>query len=235
MARIRLAYFQTWRWPMASSDSPCAWGFGSGISWLWHLPRHLWRGQANRMRVTSWTSWPRVFKDIWAGRALLRANINIQYIIFKLGTCKSLQSLQSSKQSDSFQRFHGVKTLTSFVSRCLIEKFSPNQESTHPPRSCRYIGSEMFGVVSTAKRTYDSKGKNGWRKPLGWRAPSCLIPPPWSLLEVDITLTNKYPLYKVYMGLIIKGTIPRVPPFSLWMMDYEFKNIFWIVVIYTLA
>ena len=24
------------------------------------------------------------------------------------------------------------------------------------------------------------------------------------------------PLYKVYMGLIIKGTIPRVPPFSLW-------------------
>ena len=25
---------------------------------------------------------------------------------------------------------------------------------------------------------------------------------------------NKYPLYKVYMGLIIKGTIPRVPAFS---------------------
>ena len=25
---------------------------------------------------------------------------------------------------------------------------------------------------------------------------------------------NKYPLYKVYMGLIIKGTIPRVSPFS---------------------
>ena len=25
----------------------------------------------------------------------------------------------------------------------------------------------------------------------------------------------KYPLYTVYMGLIIKGTIPRVPPFSL--------------------
>ena len=24
-----------------------------------------------------------------------------------------------------------------------------------------------------------------------------------------------YPLYKVYMGFIIKGTIPRVPPFSL--------------------
>ncbi len=30
-------------------------------------------------------------------------------------------------------------------------------------------------------------------------------------------IPNKYPLYKVDMGLIIKGTIPRVPPFSLWM------------------
>ena len=29
-------------------------------------------------------------------------------------------------------------------------------------------------------------------------------------------IPNKYPLHKVYMGLIIKGTIPRVPPFSLW-------------------
>ncbi len=29
---------------------------------------------------------------------------------------------------------------------------------------------------------------------------------------------NKYPLYKVYMGLIIKGTIPRVPAFSLWFI-----------------
>ena len=26
---------------------------------------------------------------------------------------------------------------------------------------------------------------------------------------------NKFPLYKVYMGLIIKGTIPKVSPFSL--------------------
>ena len=31
-------------------------------------------------------------------------------------------------------------------------------------------------------------------------------------------IPNKYPLYKVYMGLIIKGTIPRVPPFSLWII-----------------
>ena len=29
--------------------------------------------------------------------------------------------------------------------------------------------------------------------------------------------TIEYPLCKVYMGLIIKGTIPRVPPFSLWL------------------
>ena len=35
-------------------------------------------------------------------------------------------------------------------------------------------------------------------------------------LEGDIP--NRYPLYKVYMGLIIKGTIPRVPPFSPWMV-----------------
>ncbi len=48
--------------------------------------------------------------------------------------------------------------------------------------------------------------------PLGWYG-SCLTPPR-SPLKGDIR--NKYPLYKVYMGLIIKGTIPRVPPFSLW-------------------
>ena len=29
---------------------------------------------------------------------------------------------------------------------------------------------------------------------------------------------NKYPLYKVYIGLIIKGTIPKVPAFSLWSL-----------------
>ena len=46
---------------------------------------------------------------------------------------------------------------------------------------------------------------------LGWY-PSCLSPPR-SPLKGDIP--NKYPLYKVYMGLIIKGTIPRVPAFSL--------------------
>ena len=38
---------------------------------------------------------------------------------------------------------------------------------------------------------------------LGWY-PSCLKPPR-SPLEGDIP--NRYPLYKVYMGLIIKGTI----------------------------
>ena len=35
---------------------------------------------------------------------------------------------------------------------------------------------------------------------------------------------NKYPLYKVSMGLIIKGTIPRVPPFFLWLLD-KFNNL----------
>ena len=41
-----------------------------------------------------------------------------------------------------------------------------------------------------------------------------LFNPPRSPLKGN--LYNKYPLYKVYIGLIIKGTIPRVPPFSLW-------------------
>ena len=47
--------------------------------------------------------------------------------------------------------------------------------------------------------------------PLGWY-PSCLT------LQgaLQKRIRYKYPLYKVYMGLIIKGTIPRVPPFSLW-------------------
>ena len=48
----------------------------------------------------------------------------------------------------------------------------------------------------------------------------------WFRLEDEISLgdglfsgainPNKYRLYKVCMGLIIKGTIPRVPPFSPW-------------------
>ena len=43
--------------------------------------------------------------------------------------------------------------------------------------------------------------------PLGWyRYPSCL-----TLLRSSI----KHRLHKVYMGLIIKGTIPTVPPLSL--------------------
>ena len=29
-----------------------------------------------------------------------------------------------------------------------------------------------------------------------------------------VDIPNKYPTYKVYVGLIIKGTIPRVPPFT---------------------
>ena len=52
---------------------------------------------------------------------------------------------------------------------------------------------------------------------LGWY-PSYLSPPR-SPLKGDIP--SKYPLYKVYMGLIIKGTIPRVPPFSLWIMCWN--------------
>ena len=47
---------------------------------------------------------------------------------------------------------------------------------------------------------------------LGWY-PSCLRPPQRSPL-----------LYKVYMGLIIKGTIPRVPPFSLWIWGDSHEN-----------
>ena len=44
-----------------------------------------------------------------------------------------------------------------------------------------------------------------------------LFNPPRSPLKGDIPNKinpNKYPLYKVYMGLMIKGTIPRVPPFN---------------------
>ena len=44
---------------------------------------------------------------------------------------------------------------------------------------------------------------------------------PRSPLKGDIP--NKYPLYKVYMGLIVKGTIPRVPPFSP-MSDVRLKD-----------
>ena len=48
--------------------------------------------------------------------------------------------------------------------------------------------------------------------PWGWRAPSVLNLPR-SPLKGDIP--NKCRLYEVYMGLMMKGTIPRVPPFSL--------------------
>ena len=50
-----------------------------------------------------------------------------------------------------------------------------------------------------------------YRKTLRWRAPRCFSRSP---LKGDIP--NKYPLYKVYIGLIIKGTIQWVPPFSQW-------------------
>ena len=55
-------------------------------------------------------------------------------------------------------------------------------------------------------------------KPLAWY-PSCSTP----RLEpfkggIPNKYIKKYSLYRVYMGLIIKGTIPRVPPFSLWFL-----------------
>ena len=52
-----------------------------------------------------------------------------------------------------------------------------------------------------------------------------LFNPPRSPLKVDIP--NKYPQYKVYMGFIIRGTIPRVPAFSLWTFkphQYDFPR-----------
>ena len=60
----------------------------------------------------------------------------------------------------------------------------------------------------------DQRGENGWG-PLGMGAPSCLTLPR-SPLKGDVP--NKYPLYKMYMGLIIKkAPIQKGPtPFSLW-------------------
>ena len=46
--------------------------------------------------------------------------------------------------------------------------------------------------------------------------PLAMIEHPRSPLKVDIP--NKYPLYKLYMGLIVRGTIARAPAFSLWTM-----------------
>ena len=65
--------------------------------------------------------------------------------------------------------------------------------------------------------------------PLGWRAPSCLTPLNKPFERGDIPY--KYPRYKVYMALIITGTIPYLtwgwllrgphpkgpPPFSQWI------------------
>ncbi len=51
----------------------------------------------------------------------------------------------------------------------------------------------------------------------------------WSneLSQYHRDIPNKYPLslYKVYMGLIIKGTIPRVPSFSLWQYLFRKKYV----------
>ena len=47
--------------------------------------------------------------------------------------------------------------------------------------------------------------------PLGWRAPARCLNLPRSPWNGDIP--SKGPLYEVYMGLMIKGTIPRVPAF----------------------
>ena len=86
---------------MASSlqDSPCVWGFGRGISWLWHLPRYLWRGQPNRI-CDLWPAGQEYLKAR-AGRAL-RANINIHSISYKLVTWKSLQSLNAFSKHSEF-------------------------------------------------------------------------------------------------------------------------------------
>ncbi len=51
--------------------------------------------------------------------------------------------------------------------------------------------------------------------PLGWY-PSCLTHPSSPLIP------NIY----VYMGLIVKATIPRVPPISLWYMDAGWTSIY---------
>ncbi len=58
--------------------------------------------------------------------------------------------------------------------------------------------------------------------PLRWY-PSCLTPQGALSKGIYRDIPNKYPLYKVYMGLIIKGTIPRVPPFSLWISLASFS------------
>ena len=49
----------------------------------------------------------------------------------------------------------------------------------------------------------------------GW-CPSCLTRKE-TFKRGYTDIPNKYPLYKVYMGFILKSTIPRVPPFSLWV------------------
>ena len=40
-----------------------------------------------------------------------------------------------------------------------------------------------------------------------------LFKPPKEPFKRGYDIPNKYPLYKVYMGLTIKDPIPRVPPF----------------------
>ena len=49
---------------------------------------------------------------------------------------------------------------------------------------------------------------------LGMACPSCL-PPKQTFKRGYTDIPNKYPLYKVYMGFILKSAIPRVSRFSL--------------------
>ena len=54
----------------------------------------------------------------------------------------------------------------------------------------------------------------------GWKESVGIIG--WFLLDIP----SKYPLYKVYMGLIIKGTIRKVPPFSVSLLIFYVTTIF---------
>ena len=74
------------------------------------------------------------------------------------------------------------------------------------------------------RTTMGKKGKGWWRS--GWEVDVDLVVSGKIIyrenggtLGMVPYIPNKYPLYKVYMGLIIKGTIPRVAPFSLWIIE----------------
>ena len=71
----------------------------------------------------------------------------------------------------------------------------------------------LLPAISQVASDHMFIGKKCWYPCDG---PGPLAVEPLALKTGDIS--KKYPVYKVYMGLIIKGTIPRVPPFSLWHM-----------------